>query len=441
MPQYILWSLYEYILSLIEVLLFFDFLGFMLKKNRNVEDRHYRISILLLSTLIFILTEINIGFILHVILVYMALLFIAYKLFSGDIKEKIFFVTMFYFFLIFGDIIAVNIISKFIGKDVKDIIANQTWARILFSQISKLLLFIILRIIKNNYVERESDIPRYYWYWILFVYLISGINLLVIFNISLILNELNVEAQYLTIIINMGSLLIVLITYYVFIKLNRFYRKSSNYKIIKIKNEMLRKEIKEKENIYEEVRKTHHDFKNHIICIEKLLEQGKLELVSEYINNLKEEKFQVYTWIKTGNDVVDAILNQKKSEGMKKNIDIDMKVVIPDDINIKPMDLCVILGNALDNGIEANEKIKDIDKRNIKVRINPYKDYLFIEISNPTIFNPIDEYGQLKTTKDNKEKHGFGIKSMATVVEEYNGILNYEYDEGEFILSIMLPMV
>lgn len=441
MPQYILWSLYEYILSLIEVLLFFDFLGFMLKKNRNVEDRHYRISILLLSTLIFILTEINIGFILHVILVYMALLFIAYKLFSGDIKEKIFFVTMFYFFLIFGDIIAVNIISKFIGKDVKDIIANQTWARILFSQISKLLLFIILRIIKNNYVERESDIPRYYWYWILFVYLISGINLLVIFNISLILNELNVEAQYLTIIINMGSLLIVLITYYVFIKLNRFYRKSSNYKIIKIKNEMLRKEIKEKENIYEEVRKTHHDFKNHIICIEKLLEQGKLELVSEYINNLKEEKFQVYTWIKTGNDVVDAILNQKKSEGMKKNIDIDMKVVIPDDINIKPMDLCVILGNALDNGIEANEKIKDIDKRNIKVRINPYKDYLFMEISNPTICNPIDEYGQLKTTKDNKEKHGFGIKSMATVVEEYNGILNYEYDEGEFILSIMLPMV
>jgi len=441
MPQYILWSLYEYILSLIEVLLFFDFLGLMLKKNRNVEDRHYRISILLLSTLIFILTEINIGFILHVILVYMALLFIAYKLFSGDIKEKIFFVTMFYFFLIFGDIIAVNIISKFIGKDVKDIIANQTWARILFSQISKLLLFIILRIIKNNYVERESDIPRYYWYWILFVYLISGINLLVIFNISLILNELNVEAQYLTIIINMGSLLIVLITYYVFIKLNRFYRKSSNYKIIEIKNEMLRKEIKEKENIYEEVRKTHHDFKNHIICIEKLLEQGKLELVSEYINNLKEEKFQVYTWIKTGNDVVDAILNQKRSEGEKKNIDIDMKVIIPDNINIRPMDLCIILGNAIDNGIEANEKIEDIDKRNIKVRINPYKDYLFMEISNPTICNPIDEYGQLKTTKDNKEKHGFGIKSMATVVEEYNGILNYEYDEGEFILSIMLPMV
>lgn len=441
MFQQMLWSLYEYTLSLIEVFLFFDFLSFMLRKDRNVEDRYYYISTLFLSTLIFILTEINMGFILHVILVYMALLFIAYKLFCGNIKEKIFFVTMFYFFLIFGDIVAVNIISKFIGRDVKDIIANQTWARILFSQISKLLLFIILRVIKSNYVERESDIPRYYWYWILFVYLISGINLLVIFNISLILNELGVGIQYLTIIINMGSLLIVAITYYVFIKLNRFYRKSSNYKIIEIKNEMLRKEIEEKEKIYEEVRKTHHDFKNHIICIEKLLKQGKLELANEYIDNLKEEKFQDYTWIKTGNDVVDAILNQKRSEGEKKNIDIDMKVIIPDNINIRPMDLCIILGNAIDNGIEANEKIEDIDKRNIKVRINPYKDYLFMEISNPTICNPIDEYGQLKTSKANKEKHGFGMKSMATVVEKYNGILSYEYDKGEFILSIMLPMI
>lgn len=441
MFQQMLWSLYEYTLSLIEVFLFFDFLSFMLRKDRNVEDRYYYISTLFLSTLIFVLTEFDIYLMIRTISIYIIFLFIAYKLFCGNIKEKIFFVTMFYFFLIFGDIVAVNIISKFIGRDVKDIIANQTWARILFSQISKLLLFIILRVIKSNYVERESDIPRYYWYWILFVYLISGINLLVIFNISLILNELGVGIQYLTIIINMGSLLIVAITYYVFIKLNRFYRKSSNYKIIEIKNEMLRKEIEEKEKIYEEVRKTHHDFKNHIICIEKLLKQGKLELANEYIDNLKEEKFQDYTWIKTGNDVVDAILNQKRSEGEKKNIDIDMKVIIPDNINIRPMDLCIILGNAIDNGIEANEKIEDIDKRNIKVRINPYKDYLFMEISNPTICNPIDEYGQLKTSKANKEKHGFGMKSMATVVEKYNGILSYEYDKGEFILSIMLPMI
>lgn len=440
MPQSMLWNLYEYVLSLIEAVLFFDFSSFMLGEKKNIKNRYYYSSILLLSIFVFILTKFNINFIWHVVLVYLVLLIISCKMFCGNIKEKILFVTMFYFFLMFGDVVAVSIISKFIGKDARTIIASQTWARILFSQISKLLLFIILRIIKNNYVERELDIPRYYWYWILLIYLISGINLLVIFSISLILNELGIRMNNLIITINISSLLIVGITYYVFMKLNKFYKEKNSYKIIEIKNEMLTKEIEEKEKIYEEIRKTHHDFKNHIICIEKLLEHEKLELASEYIDNLKKEKFQVYTWIKTGNDVVDAILNQKKSEGISKNINIDIKAVIPNNININPMDMCVILGNALDNGIEANEKIVDIDERNIKVRIKPYKDYLFIEISNPTVFNPIDEDGKLKTSKEDKQKHGFGIKSIKSVVDKYNGILSYEYNKGKFILSIMLPI-
>jgi sensor histidine kinase regulating citrate/malate metabolism len=97
------------------------------------------------------------------------------------------------------------------------------------------------------------------------------------------------------------------------------------------------------------------------------------------------------------------------------------------------------LGNALDNSIEANEKIEDISRRYINVIMNPYKDYLFIEISNPSIFNPIGEDGKLRTTKKDKENHGFGIKSIKQVVEKYDGMLNYEYQDGQFILNIMLP--
>ncbi len=438
MPQSILWNIYEYNLCLIEVLLFYDFLNSMLKRDIKVKKEYYCLSIILLSVFTFILTKINIHLTIRTILLYIILLLIAYRLFKGDIREKIFFVTMFYFFLIFTDILVANILSCFIGRDVKKIVINQTWARVLFSQISKLLFFVILRVIKNNYTERETDIPRDYWYWILLVYLISGLNLLVIFNISLILDELNVNIQYLTIAISLGSLLIVIITYYIFIKLNSLYNERNNYRIVEIKNEMLQKEMEEKESIYEGVRKFQHDFKNHIICLESLLKQEKFESANEYIDGLKDEVAETYTWIKTGNDVVDAILNQKKLEGTKKNIKMNMKINIPEGINIKPLDLCTILGNALDNGIEVNEKIEDIHRRNINVKINPYKDYLFIEISNPTLFNPIDDEGKLKTTKKDKENHGFGMKSIKSVVEKYNGILNYEYDDGEFILSIML---
>jgi sensor histidine kinase regulating citrate/malate metabolism len=170
-----------------------------------------------------------------------------------------------------------------------------------------------------------------------------------------------------------------------------------------------------------------------------LLKEDKHKLAIDYIRDLKNEAFETYTWIKTGNDVVDAILNQKRSEGNSKNIKMNMKVSIPKDINMEPLDLCTILGNALDNSIEANEKIEDISRRYINVIMNPYKDYLFIEISNPSIFNPIGEDGKLRTTKKDKENHGFGIKSIKQVVEKYDGMLNYEYQDGQFILNIMLP--
>jgi len=164
---------------------------------------------ILLSILIFVLTQINIYSMLRTIIMYVIFLLIAYKMFMGNLKEKFLFVTVFYFFLIFTDILSVNIISYFVGRDIKDIIINQTWARMIFSQISKLLLFIILKIIKDDYKGRKTEIPVHYWYWILFVYLISVINLLVIFYISMVLNDYDVDMQYLMVVISLGSLLIV----------------------------------------------------------------------------------------------------------------------------------------------------------------------------------------------------------------------------------------
>ncbi|NLW40963.1 MAG: GHKL domain-containing protein [Tissierellia bacterium] len=440
MPQLKLWILYEYVLCLVEVLLFYGFISTTLERHKRVKKGWYYLSGVLLSVFILILTEIKIYSMIRTILLYLILFFLAHILFKGNIKEKVFSVTMFYFFLILSDILMASILSAFIEKDIQNIIETQAWPRLLLSQISKLLLFIFLRMVKNNYKKDNVEIPRYYWYWILLVYSISGINLLVIFNISLILNELNLGIQHLTITISLGSLAIVIITYYIFIKLNSFYKERNNYRIVEIKNQMLKKEMEERERMYEGVKKLQHDFKNHIICIEKLLEKGQFQLANEYVKDLKEEVIETYTWIKTGNHAVDAILNLKKSEGAQKKIEMDMKINIPDNLTIKPLDLCTILGNALDNSIEANERLKSQDKRYIDLKINPYKDYLFIEILNPSSINPIGEDGKLKTTKKDKENHGFGMKSIEAVVEKYKGILHYEYNDGKFILNIMLPL-
>jgi len=172
MVQSILWMIYEYFLCLMEVFLFYDFLEVMLKRNEKVRKAYYYLSIILLSLFIFILTQIKIYSMIRTILLFIIFLLIGYKLFKGNVKGKVFFTTMFYLFLLFSDVLAVYILSYSTGKDIKNIVINQTWARVLFSQISKLLLLITLRMVKNNYKEREPDIPKYYWYWILLVYII-----------------------------------------------------------------------------------------------------------------------------------------------------------------------------------------------------------------------------------------------------------------------------
>ena len=440
MGQSLLWGLYEYILCLFEVILFYDFSNYMLGRNKEIKEKIYYLSIIILSILIYILTKINIYSIERTILFFLISLYGVSKLFKGNIREKSYYTSMFFFLLIFSDIVTANILSYFISKDIQQIIVDQTWSRVLGSQIAKLILFISLRIVKNNSKDNDTNIPKYYWYWILFVYLVSGVNLLVIFKISIILNDLNIEIQYLSILISLGSLLIVVITYYIFIKLNQVYKERSNYKIVEIKNEMLIKEIEEKEKIYTEIRKIHHDFKNHIVCIDKLLEQRKIESAENYINNLRDEVIETHAWIKTGNDILDTILNQKKLEGKKKGINIDIKINLSKDININPIDLCTILGNLLDNGIEANEKIVNKEERNMNISISTYKEYLHIDTSNPTQINPINKYGNLETSKENKESHGFGVKSIQAIVKKYNGILNYEWNNGIFQLNIMLPM-
>ncbi len=127
MPQIKLWLLYEYVLCLVEVLLFYGFISTILKRHKRVKKGWYYLSIVLLSIFILILTEIKIYSMIRTILLYLILFFLAYILFQGNIKEKVFSVTMFYFFLILSDILIVSIFSAFIEKDIKNIIETQAW--------------------------------------------------------------------------------------------------------------------------------------------------------------------------------------------------------------------------------------------------------------------------------------------------------------------------
>jgi sensor histidine kinase regulating citrate/malate metabolism len=160
----------------------------------------------------------------------------------------------------------------------------------------------------------------------------------------------------------------------------------------------------------------------------------------DYIYDMKINSEKVHFEIKTGNEIADAVINQKYMIAKKHEIEFNVIGALGENMGINAVDLCALMSNGLDNAIEANLRIKNKKFRKINVHIKPYKDYLLIEIIN-TVEEEIKNIENLQTTKKDKHKHGFGMLSMKKVVEKYEGYLQYNYENNCFNLSIMLKVI
>ena len=129
---------------------------------------------------------------------------------------------------------------------------------------------------------------------------------------------------------------------------------------------------------------------------------------------------------------LDALLSTKKALAESKDILFNLKVQIPERLPIEPLDLCVIFGNALDNAIEACDKISE--KREIDVTIAMQNDFLFCKI-----INTAQRGGTIsKTSKADKNNHGFGLENIKTALAKYDSKPQIEYDDNKFTLKFVI---
>ena len=106
---------------------------------------------------------------------------------------------------------------------------------------------------------------------------------------------------------------------------------------------------------------------------------------------------------------------------------------------LKPTDLSILIGNALDNAIESVEKISDPDKRLIHVSVNRQKCFLRIRVEN-CYEGDIRFVGGLPSTRKDARYHGYGMKSIRSVVEKYNGSMTVKAEDGWFELRLLFPV-
>ena len=230
-----------------------------------------------------------------------------------------------------------------------------------------------------------------------------------------------------------GALIFVLLEYL----LQRIMKREEDKTII-YQNKLMKQQMDEIENIYMTMRGWRHDYHNHIQSLKGYLSLNKVEQMKNYLNELETDLDSIDTLYHSGNLQLDSILNAKLAIAEKGQIRIHCDASIPPQLHVSDLDLCVILGNLLDNAIESCRKIKDPDERFIRVYIGILKKQLYISITNATSETVKQRTDHYFTTK--RGDHGHGLKRVDQVVKKYDGYLNRQNEPGIFATEIVLPL-
>lgn len=191
-----------------------------------------------------------------------------------------------------------------------------------------------------------------------------------------------------------------------------------------------------------EIRKFRHDYKNTNIALLDLLKNNNItaavELLQQSNENIQNLTFDLVPY-DTGNDIADSLLKEKQLYVKNKNIDIKFSGVVPKS-SVSSHDICIILGNALDNEIEACQKgPKDIPK-SIVVESVCRNGFMFLKVQNPVYEKVYIKNNTISTTKSNKGMHGFGISSIRKAAETYKGVVKLSCIDEIFTLEIELEL-
>ncbi len=222
---------------------------------------------------------------------------------------------------------------------------------------------------------------------------------------------------------------------------NALFKKSAISQELQLMNMLWQKEQEQYELSRENIALINqkvHDLKHQIRAIRYMSK----EEIDAYLEEV-EDSIKIYEAIvKSGNEVLDTILTEKSLYCKERGITVSCVVDGSQMGFINTIDLYAILGNALDNAIEAVEKFKHTEKRQIDVMIYRQQQFLVMNIINPMKEKLVyeDEGEMPVTTKKDKRYHGFGLMSIRYMVKKYDGFVNISEEDGCFSLKILIPI-
>ena len=300
------------------------------------------------------------------------------------------------------------------------------------------LLFLILLLKKTN-INRLKNVIRYLPKHI---YVLIAINVLLMGAITSITGyDLSIESNIIkrVSLTNIILLLIFIISIIITISLISNCVSKAYYNSV---NSILEKQIENQIEYYNQtemlnsdLRRFKHDYTNHILCLKAMIDSNQNNEALEYIEKINSEISLSTQTFNTGHKIADAILNEKHRN--HSDVNIKFEGCIPEFID--NVDLCIVLGNAVDNAIEACEKLNETDKI-IDMTANYQQSHFIFIIKNPVAKDYTINGSCPETTKSDPLKHGFGLSNIKRIVDKYDGDMSVEANNGIFTLYLALKV-
>lgn len=184
------------------------------------------------------------------------------------------------------------------------------------------------------------------------------------------------------------------------------------------------------EEQYQQSKKLRHDMKNHILALSGLYQSKEWEKLGDYLKCMEGKSLEIGGDL-TGNKALDALLYQKKKWAEREQVRWDCEVQLPNTCNISTFDLCILLGNLLDNALEACERMSQKRERFVQIQVTTIKNYVLLEIKNSM---------EQMVPKENPQEHGIGLLNVKDILQKYNGVWKIETEHKIFVVSILIPL-
>jgi len=357
---------------------------------------------------------------------------------SGTIWQKILSVILLYGIDIGTSIAGAGFSSFFTSATIEHALQHQDTSRLLAIVFIKMLQIVLFYILakRHNIIRDLQRKPLL----VLSGAAIADFFIIIITFIFTDSTDLSVLQSRLIAWLAVGALIVMIAIFLIY---ELFIREE--VKNVELATKLQRLELETKffneiDVMYKDMREWRHGYKNNLSALRALVAQSAIDKALNYIDDISDNAFKNDIILKTGNRVLDAVVSSKLRLAQSLKIEINIQSIYPENNQINDADLCAIIGNLLDNSIEACERMNDNeDKKFIDFTLALHGKDLFVSISN-SYSDKLNRDGDRYLTIKKEKLHGIGISHVDSIVDKYHGHVVRTQNSGIFETRIMLPL-